>query len=137
LPDDYIPDAGQRLDFYRRLAQASQEDDILAIVAELEDRYGHAPEEAELLREVMIDKTLVRKIGARGYELGSMRLVLSLGADPHLDPSKVMKLVQAKASRWKLSPDMRMSYAFTDDERKDRMTAARAKLREICGLVAS
>jgi transcription-repair coupling factor (superfamily II helicase) len=136
LPDDYIPDAGQRLDFYRRLAQASQEDDILAIVAELEDRYGQLPEEAELLREVMIDKTLVRKIGARGYELGPMRLVLSLGADPHLDPSKVMKVVQTQGSRWKLSPDMRLSYAFTEDERKDRMTAARAKLREICGLVA-
>ena len=136
LPDDYIPDAGQRLDFYRRLAQASEEDDILAIVAELEDRYGHLPKEAELLREVMIDKTLVRKIGARGYELGSMRLVLSLGADPHLEPSKVMKLVQAKASRWKLSPDMRLSYGFTEDEREDRMTTARARLREIADLVA-
>lgn len=136
LPDDYIPDAGQRLDFYRRLAQASEEDDILAIVAELEDRYGHLPKEAELLREVMIDKTLVRKIGARGYELGSMRLVLSLGADPHLEPSKVMKLVQAKVSRWKLSPDMRLSYGFTEDEREDRMTTARARLREIADLVA-
>ncbi len=137
LPDDYIPDAGQRMDFYRRLAQASEEDDILGIVTELEDRYGHLPEEAELLREVMIDKALVRKIGARGYELGSMRLVLSLGADPRLDPSKVMKLVQTQGSRWKLSPDMRLSYAFTEHERKDRMTTARAKLQEICGLVAS
>jgi hypothetical protein len=48
-----------------------------------------------------------------------------------------MKLVQAKASRWNLSPDIRLSHAFTEDEREDRMTAARAKLREICGLVAA
>ena len=137
LPDDYIPDAGQRLDFYRRLAQAGAEDDILEIVAELEDRYGHLPEEAELLREVMIDKTLVRNIGARGYELGAMRLVLSLGSDPHLDPSKVMKLVQTQGSRWKLSPDMRLSYSFTEDERKDRMTTARARLREIFSYIVA
>ncbi len=60
LPDDYVPDAGQRLDFYRRLAKARNEDDVRATLAELEDRYGALPEEALLLGEVMIDKTLVR-----------------------------------------------------------------------------
>jgi transcription-repair coupling factor (superfamily II helicase) len=85
----------------------------------------------------MIDKTLVRNIGARGYELGAMRLVLSLGSDPHLDPSKVMKLVQTQGSRWKLSPDMRLSYSFTEDERKDRMTTARARLREIFSYIVA
>jgi hypothetical protein len=78
----------------------------------------------------------VRKIGARGYELGPVRMVLSLGADPRLDPAKVMKLIQRKDSRWKLSPDMRASYAFTEVEREDRMAAARTRLREILGCVA-
>jgi transcription-repair coupling factor (superfamily II helicase) len=136
LPDDFIPDTGQRLEFYRRLAQASDEDAIRAIEAELEDRYGRLPDEAQLLREVMIDKTLVRKIGARGYDLGPVRMVLALGADTRLDPAKVMKLIQRKDSRWKLSPDMRASYAFTEAEREDRMTAARARLREILACVA-
>ena len=137
LPDDFIPDTGQRLEFYRRLAQARDEDEIRAIEAELEDRYGRLPDEAQLLREVMIDKTLVRKIGARGYELGPVRMVLSIGADPRLDPAKVMKLIQRKDSRWKLSPDMRASYAFTETEREDRMTAARARLREILTCIAA
>jgi transcription-repair coupling factor (superfamily II helicase) len=136
LPDDFIPDTGQRLEFYRRLAQASDEDEIRAIEAELEDRYGHLPDEAQLLREVMIDKTLVRKIGARGYELGPVRMVLSLGADPRVDPAKIMKLIQHKDSRWKLSPDMRASYAFTETEREDHMAAARTRLQEILGCVA-
>ncbi len=69
------------------------------IGAELEDRYGRLPEEARLLREVMIDKTLVRKIGARAYELGPARMVISISADPRLDPAKVMKLIQRKDSR--------------------------------------
>jgi transcription-repair coupling factor (superfamily II helicase) len=140
LPDDYIPDAGQRLEFYRRLAQAKEEDDIRGIVAELEDRYGQLPEEAQLLREVMIDKTLVRKIGAKSYELGSARLVLSLGSDPAIEPGKVMRLIQNNGSRWKLTPDMRLSYGFTEEERKDwnhRMSAARTKLQEIKGYVAA
>ncbi|HEY5090349.1 MAG TPA: transcription-repair coupling factor [Polyangia bacterium] len=137
LPDDYLPDTGQRLDFYRRLAQARDEDDVRATLAELEDRYGPLPDEAQLLGEVMIDKTLVRRLGALGYELGPARLVLSLRSDTALDPAKVLKLVQAKASRYKLTPDMRLSYAFDDGEKRDRMGTARARLTQLVALTAA
>jgi len=136
LPDDYIPDTGQRLEFYRRLAQAADEDGVRAIAAELEDRYGRLPEEALLLSEVMVDKTLVRRMGARSFELGPARLVLSLGTDPRLDPAKIMRLVQEESSRWKLSPDMRLSYAFTESERVERMAAAGKRIREIAACIA-
>ena len=131
LPDDYVPDTGQRLDFYRRLAQARDEDDVRALLGELEDRYGALPDEARLLGEVMIDKTIVRQIGALGYELGPTRLVLSVGTDTRLQPAKVMKLVQKKGSRWKLTPDMRLHYTFDDREKADRLPAARQRLKEV------
>ncbi len=137
LPDDFVPDAGQRLDFYRRLARARSEDDVRATLAELEDRYGALPEEALLLGEVMIDKTWVRRLGALGYELGPARLVLSLRSDTALDPAKVLKLVQAKASRFKLTPDMRLSYTFDEVEKRDRMAAARARLTQLVALTAA
>jgi transcription-repair coupling factor (superfamily II helicase) len=137
LPDDYVPDAGQRLDFYRRLAQARDEDDVRATLAELADRYGPLPEEALLLGEVMIDKTLVRALGALGYELGPARLVLSLRSETPLDPGKVLKLVQGKASRFKLTPDMRLSYAFDEREKRDRMAAARIRLTQLVTLTAA
>jgi transcription-repair coupling factor (superfamily II helicase) len=137
LPDDYLPDTGQRLDFYRRLAQARDEDDVRATLAELTDRYGALPEEAVLLGEVMIDKTLVRALGALGYELGPARLVLSLGADTGLDPAKVMKLVSGKSSRFKLTPDMRLAYTFTEPEKADRMAAARACLTKLKSLISA
>jgi transcription-repair coupling factor (superfamily II helicase) len=135
LPDDYLPDTGQRLDFYRRLAQARDEDDVRATLAELEDRYGPLPDEAQLLGEVMIDKTLVRALGALGYELGPARLVVALGSDNALDPAKVLRLVQAKGSRFKLTPDMRLSYGFDEGEKRDRMRAARDCLAKLRALV--
>jgi transcription-repair coupling factor (superfamily II helicase) len=131
LPEEIIPDPGQRLDFYRRLAQAADEEGVRAIAAELVDRYGQLPDEAQLLVEVMVDKTLVRRMHARGYELGPLRLVLALGAEPRLDPAKVMRLVQRRDSRWKLTPDMRLSYTFTEVERQNHMAAARARIREV------
>ncbi len=136
LPDDYLPDTGQRLDFYRRLAQARDEDDVRATLEELEDRYGPLPDEARLLGEVMIDKTLVRALGAQGYELTAARLVLTLGETTRLEPGKVLKLVHAKGGRWKLSPDMRLAYTFTDAEKAARLPAARAKLGDLAKLLA-
>ncbi|HXI59413.1 MAG TPA: transcription-repair coupling factor [Polyangia bacterium] len=133
LPDDYVPDTGQRLDFYRRLAQAKDEDDVRATLVELQDRYGPLPDEARLLGEVMVDKTLVRALGAIGYELGPTRVVLSLGSDTRLEPARVLKLVQRKGSRWKLTPDMRLSYAFDEREKMDRLTVARSRLLDVKG----
>jgi transcription-repair coupling factor (superfamily II helicase) len=135
LPDDYIPDTGQRLDFYRRLAQARDQGEVRETLAELEDRYGPLPDEARLLGEVMTDKTLVRRTGARAYELTAGRMVLSAGVDAPLDPAKVMRLVQRKDSRWKLSPDMRLSYAFDDEEKRDHLAAARKRLQEVVACV--
>ncbi|MFL5306640.1 MAG: transcription-repair coupling factor [Polyangia bacterium] len=134
LPDDYVPDAGQRLAFYRQLAQARNEDDVHATLEELQDRYGALPEEARLLGEVMIDKTLVRALGALSYELGPARLVVSLGSETPLDPPRVLKLVQGKGSRFKLTPDMRLSYAFDEGEKQDRMAAARQRLLQLVSL---
>jgi transcription-repair coupling factor (superfamily II helicase) len=131
LPDDYLPDTGQRLDFYRRLAQARDEDDVRATLEELQDRYGPLPDEALMLGEVMIDKTVVRALGALAYELSATRLVLKLGESTRLDPAKVLKLAHTKGSRWKLSPDMRLSYTFDPSERHDHLRAARPRLLEV------
>jgi transcription-repair coupling factor (superfamily II helicase) len=137
LPDDYVPDTGQRLDFYRRLARAEDDDVIRATVAELEDRYGPLPDEGRLLGEVMSHKILVRRLGAVAYELGPGRFVLSLGSDSPLDATRLMALVQAKHSRWKLSPDMRLSFAFDDSDKRDRLAAARERLIELGACLAN
>ena len=136
LPDDYLPDAGQRLDFYRRLAQARNEDDVHATLAELEDRYGPLPEEARLLGEVMIDKTLVRRLGALGYELGPARLIVSLRGDTRSIRPRC-RARHGKASRFKLTPDMRLAYTFDESEKRDRMAAARARLTQLVTLTAA
>src|SRR3954463_14915002 len=53
LPDDYIPEVQQRLLFYKRLAQASGDDDLFDVRAEMVDRYGDLPAEADNLCQLM------------------------------------------------------------------------------------
>ncbi len=131
LPDDYIPDTGQRLELYRRLAQAPDEDQVRATLEEIVDRYGPLPDEAILLGEVMAQKTLVRRLGAGSYDLSATRLVVGFDADAALQPAKVMSLVQKKGSRWKLTPDMRLAFSFDEQDKQDRLAAARARLQEL------
>jgi hypothetical protein len=64
-------------------------------------------------------------------------LVVSPRPATPLDPGKVLKLVQAKASRFKLTPDMRLAYAFDEAEKRDRMAAARARLTQLVALTAA
>ena len=131
LPDDYVPDAGQRLELYRRLAQAKSEDEIADTVSELTDRYGPLPEEASMLAEVMAQKTLLGPLGARGYELSPQRLSLTFDADSPLSPAKVLALVEGGKSGWKLSPEMRLTYTFTEADKRERLAAARRCLERL------
>ncbi|MCA1663392.1 MAG: DEAD/DEAH box helicase, partial [Myxococcales bacterium] len=65
IPDDYLPDVGQRLEFYRRLSSARDEEEVREIVTELADRYGPPPDEVDILADIMIVKGLGRRLGAR------------------------------------------------------------------------
>ncbi len=95
LPDDYVPDTGQRLDFYRRLARRATRTRCARRSAELaRTATARCPTRRACSARSWSDKTLVRALGALGYELGPTRMVLSLGADSPLDPARVMGLVQ-------------------------------------------
>ena len=131
IPDDYLPDTAQRLDFYKRLSSARDEEQVGALVAELGDRYGTAPPEVEVLAEIMIVKGLGRRLRATAIELSESRLALGLADDTPLLPEKVMELVNTKRSPWRLTPDMRLSRSWQVAERPDRLKIARKLLEEL------
>jgi transcription-repair coupling factor (superfamily II helicase) len=131
IPDDYLPDVGQRLEFYRRLSSARDEQEVAELVRELADRYGPTPPEVDVLADIMIVKGIGRRLGARAIELSEVRLGLALGDDTPLDPAQVMKLVNAKNSPWKLTPDMRLSRGFSGAERETRLPLAKKLLGEL------
>ncbi|MCG8374005.1 MAG: transcription-repair coupling factor, partial [Balneolales bacterium] len=49
LPQNYVADNVERLNLYRKLSQANDEEEITAWKDEIEDRFGPAPKEAEML----------------------------------------------------------------------------------------
>ena len=65
LPEDYVPDVNQRPAFYKRLAASFRDEEIAELRAELADRFGPLPEEAEQ----RLDIVRIR-VAARGRRQG-------------------------------------------------------------------
>jgi transcription-repair coupling factor (superfamily II helicase) len=131
IPDDYLPDVGQRLELYRRLSSSRDEEEVREIVGEIADRYGPPPPEVDILADIMTVKGIGRKLGARAIELTEMRLGLMLADDTPLEPAAVMRLVNAKNSPWKLTPDMRLLRTFLPAERDQRVQLAKKLLSDL------
>src|SRR6058998_2695416 len=86
LPDEYVPDDAAKLDLYRRLARTVEPCEIAPVRAELRDRFGPLPAEAERLLLVTELRALGARVGldtvlVRGDEA---RLVFRRDAQPRL-----------------------------------------------------
>jgi transcription-repair coupling factor (superfamily II helicase) len=132
IPDDYCPDTGSRLDFYKRLSGALDEDEVKAVLEEMADRFGQLPEEVDILGELMVLKGFARRMGAVALDLQEARVTITLPAESaRLDPSKVMALVNKKNSRYRVTPDMRLLRNLAEDEKRDRLRTCRLVLQEV------
>jgi len=78
IPDDYVPDPGQRLELYKRLSGVEDDDELRAAMDEIADRYGPLPGDVVLLGELMGVKALARRLGALALEISSARVALAL-----------------------------------------------------------
>jgi transcription-repair coupling factor (superfamily II helicase) len=112
LPEEYIGDVGLRLSLYKRLATAIDEAMVDEIGIELEDRFGPPPEAARRFLHQSRLKTELRRLKVLGCEANARYVTLHLRADTPLDPAKILPLVRAPRSTWKLTPDMKLTCRF-------------------------
>ncbi len=63
IPEEYVPDPDQRIDFYRRLSGAKSQEEIQGLSDEIEDRFGPIPNETNNLIESIHIKVLSSKLG--------------------------------------------------------------------------
>ena len=63
LPDGYVSDSGQKLHLYRRLSRIASKAELDDFAAELRDRFGPPPPEADRLLDSHVLRLLGREIG--------------------------------------------------------------------------
>lgn len=94
FPDDYLPDVRNRLILYKRIAGASDLDELSTLKEEVVDRFGDLPTPAHNLFRLAQLKLKVLPLGILRVDLGPSGGRIQFAADADLDPTTVVSLVQ-------------------------------------------
>ena len=131
IPEAYVPDLNVRLAMYRRLSEAERPEDREALAAELIDRFGPLPDEADQLLKVVAIKGLCRQANVAKIDVGPKGAVLSLRNDVFSNPLGLVQLIQASNGAWKVRPDQKIVVKGDWPEATDRLNAAERITRKL------
>jgi transcription-repair coupling factor (superfamily II helicase) len=81
FPEDYMPEGGHRLNFYRELAHSTEIRAIDKIEVEVRDRFGRLPPPAEALFAMARMRVLGERIGAAKITMQDSRLMVEFPKD--------------------------------------------------------
>src|SRR5690606_29263464 len=85
IPQDYVANAVERLNLYRRLAEVAAPEDVAAFRAELEDRFGPVPAAVDTLLLMAQMKPLAQALRLPRVTWKNERLFLQM-PDQDTDP---------------------------------------------------
>ncbi len=95
LPDMYIKDQAQRLYFYQKMMSSRTEKELGEVQAEIEDRYGHSPDEVHNAFSIMSLRIRAKKHGMERIDAGGGRVSVEF-KDASKVPPRVFTLLARK-----------------------------------------
>ena len=105
LPEDYMPDVNQRLGWYKRISNAPDPSELNALMVELVDRFGAAPEQAlNLFRQARIQQRM-RGLRIRALQAAARGGEAGFHADTPVDPMRLVAIARQKPEEFALRPD--------------------------------
>jgi transcription-repair coupling factor (superfamily II helicase) len=93
LPDDYIGETGERLEFYRKLSSTKTVDAADEIEMALLDRFGRLPAPARALCDLARMRAAMRAAGVAELKRGDGSLFLTLSAHSPFDRARLVSWV--------------------------------------------
>jgi transcription-repair coupling factor (superfamily II helicase) len=116
IPDSYVPDVHARLVLYKRLAETHNDDDLSDLKAEMIDRFGALPAQAERLFEAARLRQHGEALGIVKIRCGAKTATLDFGKQPRIEPLKLIKLIQSQPKVYKLEGQQRLHINAPDFE---------------------
>ena len=110
LPDDYVPDVHMRLILYKRIASAKNEEALRELKVEMIDRFGLLPDPTRNLFEIAHLKLVVQDLGVRKVEVGSESGRILFDANPKIDTTKLVQLIQRQPQTYRLDAENRLRF---------------------------
>jgi transcription-repair coupling factor (superfamily II helicase) len=136
IPEEYVPDLSVRLGLYRRLGTLGTQPEIEAFGAELVDRFGKLPIEAEFLLSTVALKLLCRAAGVEKIDAGEKAIVISFRDNKFERPDRLIAWIQKNAPLVRVRPDQRVMVqrVWTDErQRLSGVTGIVSALAKLAG----
>jgi transcription-repair coupling factor (superfamily II helicase) len=136
IPESYAQDLNVRLGLYRRIADLATEQEIDAFAAELIDRFGPLPVEAENLLQVVALKQLCRSSGVERLEIGPKGAVIAFKDNRFARPEKLVDFITRRQSIVTLRTDHRLVYRQDWVDTKARMSGVKKLMQNLVSIAA-
>ncbi len=94
MPQTYLPETGDRLVLYKRLAQARTPSEVDRLQAETEDRFGHLPTSAKNLFAMGRLRLAAEEAGVKSIDLAEDRLQIRFYDRPSIEPIRLVSTVE-------------------------------------------
>ncbi|MEO5338132.1 MAG: transcription-repair coupling factor, partial [Magnetospirillum sp. WYHS-4] len=137
IPDGYVADLAVRLDLYRRIARLADPADIESFAAEMIDRFGPLPSEAENLLKTVAVKQLCRRAGVEKVEAGPKGAVVAFRHNSFANPGGLVAWLQGQAGTAKLRPDHKLVLMRNWETPAERMAGIHRLLGDLAALCAT
>ncbi|MBA4119039.1 MAG: transcription-repair coupling factor [Candidatus Puniceispirillum sp.] len=136
LSQDYIPDLGVRLGFYRRLSYAKTVPELDDLLAECVDRFGPLPMEAQTLFDVMKLKLACKHAHVDKIDMGDKGFSLHFRGKTFPRPDALIGYVLSKKGAITVRPDQSLVIKGDLREAAVRIKLAARVLGDLGGLLA-
>ena len=129
IPETYVPDSKERLRLYKNLTAAHDEAELAETLADIKDRFGHAPEEVENFVAVLKLKRLLTKLGVRRADVHAGKISLTWEQAASVSPEALLAWITPRMHTAKLFPPAKLEYRTSKDlPIKDALNQAAAEL---------
>jgi transcription-repair coupling factor (superfamily II helicase) len=132
LPENYIQDIESRMELYRRFGTLTQNDQVNDMRAELLDRFGRIPPEAENLVTTIKIKILCRNANIQKVESGPNGVLFTFRNNQCSYVDKLLELIHSN-SNYKLRSDLKLFYQWSIDDIPARIKT----IKNICKTLGS
>lgn len=121
LPPDYIPQIGERLGLYRRIAKAETDEQVTLLFEEMTDRFGKMPDEAKYALESARIRWRARKMFISKLDSSNNGIRFTFTEKSPIDPADLLMRVQKEPHVYRLSPDGNLTVLHHSDDSRERL----------------
>ncbi len=121
IPDDWLGDIHTRLTLYKRIASASDENELRELQVEMIDRFGLLPQPTKHLFEVAELRQKARAIGVSRIDFGETGGRFEFAEGTKANPTALLEMIQKQPFDYQLQGPGKLRLMFDEESADERI----------------